>query len=259
MFTTPNHPLIVLGQAVLTVLLFVHFFKVQHKSWPVRLAYGTLPFTVLANLLARIGNLCWFEYSDIALFWAWPLASVVKIFSFPTVTSYRTPDVFDRYRTQLLCAVVVVVVGLVGWGYVREREEKNVALAETDIAVKQENTRVTAEFARQQQEAEAQRDTIGTTVQAIATGLASVSATQQTLIVGQNQLAKKVTPARSPARKPQKRKPEFETIEGRPFSPQINRPVIAPAPEPKKEGFFKRLFGSRQDSLSVYPDTLARY
>lgn len=158
-----DHPLIAVGQALVAVALLRLFFIVRKDGAPLPQIMLGLSVSVWVNLTARITSADWFYIADIAQYWIWLaviVASIVQRRHRQKQTANQKspvviPDFFDRWQNQITWAGGLAVAGMLFYGYLSAYQKKQDAEKNADRATLRENTRVNAEYARLQAEADA--------------------------------------------------------------------------------------------------------
>jgi len=278
-----DHPFIVILQGIAAVCLLRYFFYVHRDKQPVPQIIAALAFGVLTNLTARVMGGSWFWIADIVQYaLAATLALTVVIGRYKrvrqekefqktngiTVTPMPVPhpisDFFDSQQKTIVWVVSVFVSGLIIYGYVKAFNEKQV------VAI-QENTRVTAEYARDQHESEQERE-------AILVGVASVSATQQTVLSGLQSLSQVLVNSQKEAKQVKrditdqvnaKTAPIRQIAKGvdstRRDMKEIKNRIRKETPEKAKSPFWKKWFSAHGSgdttymARSLFTDTLANH
>ena len=276
-YPTADHPLVVIGQAVFAFVLFALFFYVNRRSIPVRVSFGLLPFLVFFNLVARIRGaeyfllsnvFMWFGFAACAIVALLDLRDSVKVIAMIAQKSTQPvvlPNFFDKVRPIVLWAVGLLIGGYVCYGYVASYVRGDRLSKSQGLAATQENTRVTAEYSRQQHEDGQVRDSILVLVDSlkkiqtdvIMTSLESLSAGQQNVLQNQEKMLRNQKKGSQPAPKTHSKEIKVDVTTKPQADEKINRPVESPKETPKvepakKDGFFKRLFGRGPVPDSLY-------
>jgi hypothetical protein len=269
-FSQIDHPLIVIAQVALAIALFRLFFSVRKSSAPLPQIIGATAISVLTNLTGRVMSSEWFFAADIFEYTCWAATAIASVYSVEHQKKEEArlpgakpvvPDFFDRWQVKATWGFACIVIGVAIYAYVdtymSSRHKEATAQIKADSAV----TRATAEYSRQQYEDSQKQDSI-------LTAIASISATQSTIIANQSHVIKQneATHDQIDKKSAQTRRTVRQAVlEHRPIVPvQLETPKTIPTNENEKNLWqrFKGIFGARTagDTLSMSrPDTTLRY
>ncbi|MBN8826457.1 MULTISPECIES: hypothetical protein [unclassified Spirosoma] len=249
-FNQVDHPVICIGQAIISFYMFRLFFALRTAPAPLPQLIGAVAFGTLANLAARVGHAGWFWWTDIVQFVTWAGAAVAAVrlvnhqreeeASQPDTAPVRV-DYFARWENKLTWGFGLIVAAVLVYSYVDVYTQRQKDNAEAVAAAKQAEAKATNTFTQKLRQTDAKQDTLLAAVTSISALQGTIIANQArntTLLQQSNQDVKKVVKSTT---KEVKKTLQSSVIQARPIEP---RKPDEPKPDPNLWKRFKGWFNA---------------
>lgn len=249
-----THPLIIVAQAILGFGAFRLFFSIRESKAPLPQFIGLLGIAILSNLTARIKSYEWFFITDIVQYCLFAGVVITAFYSVKHVQAVEAkkpgavivaPDFLDRWQNRFMWVIGILFGGLVVYAYSTTYLQQEKVSAEVTNTAVQVYAQATKEYSENQAKNTQVQDSI-------LTAIASLSATQTTILANQSATQKTVEQTNKKVDKSAaevKRTIRNTVIDARPIDPQ--KPKIQTTPN-EKPTFWQRLFKSAHVPDSVY-------
>lgn len=172
-FTQVDHPLLIIGEMIYCIGLFILFMLVRKRPRPMPQLVAITAFSVLINLGGRVSKGFWFTSSDIIMFWSLAVMNSVWVLSVirqklastgagdeTGKSALLTSDLFEKKEYRVVYGFAGVALAILLYSYLSTYQDKVFATMSQATAYVQGYTKAVKEQKKQDQMAQESRDSI---------------------------------------------------------------------------------------------------